>query len=361
MFGLIRYFSWAAAAVCSVNVFAHIYFLRFFEKRKWMGIASGILFAEVNLLFMRRTFSTAWMAGLNVSLVLIAADLFGGVLRIFGKDNRVFKKFLFLKKRGCAFLIALIYVLYGLVNIHVVRETEYRFSHPNVKEELTVALISDAHLGNTVDAEKLVSVMKKTLEKGADLIVLAGDIFDESTPEEEYDKLFMLLSDVRAPKGIYYVFGNHDASRRGRFDALEMEKAFTRAGVTVLTDESVLLDGWLRIIGRKEAGGSRASAEALFEGADTQNEYVMVIDHRPADTMEVSRAGADLMLSGHTHNGQIFPVNLISVLFDINEIEYGHERVGETDCVVSSGVSGWNCAFRTAGRSEYAMISLSGK
>jgi len=358
MFSLIRYFSWGLAFLCAANVFVHAYFLRFFEKRMPLRILSGLALAAGNLYFMREVFSTGWMVCLNVSLVLLTADLFGLILRIFGEKSRVFRNFVFLKKRGCAFLIALIYVLYGLVNIHIVRETEYRFSNSGVKEDITVALISDSHLGNTVDADQLAAIIKKTLDRGARLIVLAGDIFDESTPREEYEKLFTLLSDVRAPKGIYYIFGNHD-SGRGGMSAAETEEAFTRAGITVLTDESVLVDGWLRIIGRKEAGGRRLSEKALFEGVDTESEFVIVCDHQPADTLEVAGAGADLMLSGHTHNGQIFPVNLISVLLNINEIEYGHERVGETECVVSSGVSGWKCAFRTAGRSEYVLIGLS--
>ncbi|MBQ2434429.1 MAG: hypothetical protein II266_08335, partial [Clostridia bacterium] len=130
------------------------------------------------------------------------------------------------------------------------------------------------------------------------------------------------------------------------------------AGVTVLTDESVLLDDWLRIAGRKDANDDRLPPDRLLSGADVKNEFILMIDHQPAETKALSEAGVNLLLSGHTHNGQIFPVNLISRVFGINEIEYGQKKIGSMNAVVSSGVSGWGSAFRTAGKSEYVLIKV---
>ncbi len=359
MFRLIRVFSNVIGLLASINVFGHVYCLGYFNKKKWLGAVIALLAAGLNFYGMREVFSTSGMALLTFSAVLIGVDLIGLILRVFGKGNphAFYRR---LKKRGLAFLIAGIYVVYGLVNVHVVRKTEYAFENENAMEPLSIALVSDSHLGTVMDDEKLLSVLRKIVSGGADVIVLAGDIVDESTDKDMFLRFAEGMKGIRAPKGVYFVFGNHDASRYGgALTRMEMETALALSGVTVLTDESVLLDGWLRICGRKDANDNRMKPEALLAGADTENEYILLIDHQPAETKECAEAGVDLMVSGHTHNGQIFPVNVISVLFNINEIEYGHKKIGDMNAVVSSGVAGWGSAFRTAGKSEYVIIKIS--
>lgn len=359
MFRLIRMFSNAAAVLTGVNVFLHVAFLSYFQKRKWLGVLIGLACAGVNILLLEEIFSTSGMATVNFSFALIGMDLIGVVLRIFGKGNphAFYKKW---KKRGLALAFALIYVAYGLINIYVVRQTEYELENENVPGEMTIALVSDSHLGTAVDDEKLLSVVKEAVN-GADILVLAGDIVDERTDKDMFLRFAEGLRDVRLDKGVYFVFGNHDASHYGgNITRLEMETAFALSGVTVLTDESILIDDWLRIVGREDANRDRKEIETLLNGADPEKEFILLIDHQPAETYVCSLNGADLLLSGHTHNGQIFPVNLISELFRINEIEYGHKKVGDMDAVVSSGVAGWGSAFRTAGRSEYVLIKIQG-
>ena len=361
MFHLVRVFSNVIGLLASINVFGHVYRLGYFNRKKWLGAVIALLAAGLNFYGMREVFSTSGMALLTFSAALIGMDLIGLILRVFGKGNphAFYRR---LKKRGLAFLIAGIYVAYGLVNVHVVRETAYAFENDSAMEPLTIALVSDSHLGTVMDDEKLLSVLRKTVSSGADLIVLAGDIVDESTEKNMFLRFAEGMKEIRAPKGVYFVFGNHDASRYGgALTRMEMETALALSGVTVLTDESVLLDGWLRIVGRKDANDERMDAFELLKSADRDKEFIVLIDHQPAQTQACAEAGVDLMLSGHTHNGQIFPVNLISVLMNINEIEYGHKKIGDMDAVVSSGVAGWGSAFRTAGKSEYVMIDISAK
>ncbi|MBR3927920.1 MAG: metallophosphoesterase [Clostridia bacterium] len=356
MVRLLSEISLAAAILTGVNVFLHAAFLSCFRKRKWLGALVGFILGGLAAYFSRDVFSTSGMALLNFSLALLGMDFIGLVLRLFGKGNpyAFFRKW---KKRGLALFIAAIYAAYGLINIHVVRKTEYSFENPNVKSELTVGLVSDSHLGTAMDDEKLIRVLRKMVDGGADVLVLAGDIVDESTDKDMFLRFAEGMKNIRAPKGVYFVFGNHDGPRYGgNITHLEIETAFALSGVTVLTDESVLIDDWLRIVGRKDASKKRAEIEALLSGADTENEFVIMIDHQPAETFACSQSGVDLLLSGHTHNGQIFPINIISELFRINEIEYGHKAVGDMNAVVSSGVAGWGSAFRTAGKSEYVMI-----
>lgn len=358
MVHLVSVFSNVLGVLTSVNVFLHVCFLRYYKRKKLIRILIALVLAGLNFWGTRDIFSTPGMALLTFSAALIGMDLIGLVIRIFGK-TRVYAFYRKLIKCGFAFLAAAVYTAYGLVNFHIVRKTEYTFVNEKVPEALTIGVVSDSHMGNGVDDEKLLSVIRKVVDDGADILVLAGDIVDEGTDREMFFDFAEGMKSIRAPKGIYFVFGNHDASRwGGNLTRLEMETALTLSGVTVLTDESVLLDDWLRICGRKDANDERMTPEKLLEGADTEEEFVLLIDHQPAETIQVSEAGADLMVSGHTHNGQIFPVNVVSVLFDINEIEYGHKKIGDMNAVVSSGVAGWSSAFRTAGKSEYVIINI---
>ena len=359
MFRLLGTLNLAFSALLSANMFAHVYLLEGLRKKKWAGVLVGLGFAGLSWLGTREILSTSGMALLTFHMVLIAFDFVQLILRIFGK-GRGYALFKGLKRRGLAFFCALVYCIYGLINVHVIRETRYAFENDAAREEITIGLVSDSHLGTVIHAAALADKIEEMISAGADLVVLAGDIVDESTDRNEFLDFTWMMESVRAPKGIYFVFGNHDASHYGGvITRLDMEAAFARAGVTVLTDESVLLDGWLRIIGREAAGRDRKNPEALMEGADPENEFILMIDHQPAETRACAEKGVDLLVSGHTHNGQIFPVNVISRVFRINEIEYGHEKIGDMHAVVSSGVAGWRSAFRTAGKSECVFITVS--
>ena len=358
MVHLFSVFSKVIALITGVNVFLHVLFLSCFNRKKWLGALAGLVLGGLAAYLMRDIFTTTGMAMLNFSAALIGMDLIGLFLRLFGKGNphAFYKKW---KRRGLALFVAAVYTAYGLVNIHVVRRTEYELINANVPDKMKIGLVSDSHLGTAMDDEKLLAVILNVIDEGADIVVLAGDIVDERTDKEMFLRFAEGMKAVRAPKGVYFVFGNHDASRYGgNITRLEMETAFALSGVTVLTDESVLIDEWLRIVGRDDANRDRKEIGALLENADLEKEFILLIDHQPAETAASSLSGADLLLSGHTHNGQIFPINLISELFMINEIKYGHKKIGDMDAVVSSGVAGWGSAFRTAGRSEYVIINV---
>lgn len=358
MVQLVSVFSNVLGALTSINVFLHVWFLGYYNRKKLIRFLIGLALAGLNFYGTREIFSTPGMALLTFSAALIGMDLIGLLIRLFGKSrlHAFYRKMI---RRGFAFLAAFLYVVYGLVNFHAVRKTEYSVESANAPRPFIVGLVSDSHMGTAMDDEKLVSIIRRVIDDGADVLVLAGDIVDENTERDMFLRFAEDMKTVRAPKGIYFVFGNHDASRWSRnITRAEMEEALTLAGVTVLTDESVLLDDWLRIAGRKDANDDRLPPDRLLSGADVKNEFILMIDHQPAETKALSEAGANLLVSGHTHNGQIFPVNLISRVFGINEIEYGQKKIGSMNAVVSSGVSGWGSAFRTAGKSEYVLIKV---
>ena len=86
--------------------------------------------------------------------------------------------------------------------------------------------------------------------------------------------------------------------------------------------------------------------------------YTVVLDHQPSDYAAEAAAGADLVLSGHTHGGQLFPINRIGELIGANDRTYGHEKRGNTDFIVTSGIGAWEIPFKTGCKSEFVVIDL---
>ena len=140
-----------------------------------------------------------------------------------------------------------------------------------------------------------------------------------------------------------------------------MEEFLTDAGIHLLDDESVLIDNKFYIVGRRDASrcekveGSRATPSQLTESLD-QGKPIIFIDHQPKELDKTAAAGVDLDLCGHTHDGQIFPGNLIIHLFWENSC--GYLRKGTMHNIVTSGAGIWGPNMRVGTNSEICPITV---
>ena len=169
------------------------------------------------------------------------------------------------------------------------------------------------------------------------------------------------LGRLKTTYGIYSVYGNHDVGyfRYRDFTEEELQAALAENGVTLLRDESAEIGDSFTVTGRLDRSYSeRETAQALTEPLD-KSRYLIMLDHQPNDYGAEAAAGADLVLSGHTHGGHVFPAGLIGLLIGANERIYGTERRGNTDFLVTSGASGWAIPFKTGCISEYCVIEVS--
>ena len=165
---------------------------------------------------------------------------------------------------------------------------------------------------------------------------------------------------------MYFSFGNHDKgyydeSYRG-YNGDDLIKELEKNNVTVLQDENVLIDDRIYIVGRQdysevEKGGTRADMDELVKKLDT-DKYIVVMDHQPHDYDNQEKAGVDMVLSGHTHGGQFFPVNNAGVWIGANDKTYGREKRTDTNFIVTSGISDWALKFKTGCKSEYVVIDV---
>jgi hypothetical protein len=185
-----------------------------------------------------------------------------------------------------------------------------------------------------------------------DIVLLGGDILEGDRGDARREAFEAGFRRIKARYGVYAVAGNHDGYAGGAADGF-----FQQAGMTLLRDAVVRIDDAFYLAGRKDGRTrNRKSVDDLLR--DTPDDLpVVLLDHRPTDLENVSRSGRiDIQLSGHTHNGQLFPVNLITR--HQYPKSWGLLKKGRTSLIVSSGVQLWGPRVRTAGASEIVLVDL---
>lgn len=254
---------------------------------------------------------------------------------------------------------------YGYWNMHRVVRTEYQIdAEKDVPETgIRIAAFSDLHLGLNMDAEKLAEYCAEIEAEQPDMLLLAGDIFDESTERAEMERAAEILGGVETAYGTFFVFGNHDPnlySPSPAYTAEELRETLEKNGVTVLEDEIRELGDSILLIGRKDAstGGNREAIEDLVSGLDPEKLWILM-DHQPRGLAENAEAGIDIQISGHTHAGQMWPAGPVLEWAGINEMNYGLRYMGDTAVIVSSGIAGWGYPMKTGGPCEYLIIEVS--
>ncbi len=262
-------------------------------------------------------------------------------------------------------MISLVILGYGFFNIHNVVEKEYTlYTEKELSEDLRVLLITDVHYETIFGRDKLEEYQKRLNEVKADIVVLGGDIVDESTTKAGMQEIFQMLGSVNNKYGIYYVTGNHDEQQyraNKQFTKSELDKEIEENNITIIDDDYVEINEDVVIAGRQDFSyGRRKSIEELLNDID-RDKYLIVVDHQPLDYDENMAYGTDLILSGHTHGGQVFPLSIFIRLLHTADLDYGHEKFGKMDAIVSSGMAGWGYPIRTERHSEYVVIDVVNK
>ncbi len=282
-----------------------------------------------------------------------------------GRENRLFWAAGFLYRCGLLpVLITAIMLGYGAFNMGRAVRTEYRIeTGKELDGAYKLILITDTHYGTIQSKELLKEKAEEIDGERPDLVVLAGDIVEENTLKEDMEEVFQVLGGIRSRYGIYYVYGNHDRqpyTDRPTYADSELADAIRRNGITILEDEAVELGADLLLAGRADAAwgnlAGRASPEEILRDADKER-FVIMVDHQPVEATENAAAGVDLLICGHTHAGQMWPIGVFSELF--GTLNYGEYQEEDCRIIVSSGFTGWGYPFRTEEHCEYVVIELS--
>ena len=253
-------------------------------------------------------------------------------------------------------------LVFGAVNAGRLRTTEVAIRIPKragTMEGLNVVLASDFHLGLIVGRSRLAKTVSLINSLNPDIVLLAGDIVDESVNERDEAEFSRIMAGLRAPLGVYAVPGNHET-----YAGLKKSVGCLRAcGIVVLEDEAVRIADSFILVGRRDRGSlgyqeRRKPIQNILAGQGPERRLpIILLDHQPGGLEEAGQAGVDLQLSGHTHDGQVFPFGLINRL--IWKLNWGYLRKGDTQYFVTSGVGTWGPPVRIGSVAEVVRIRLS--
>jgi predicted MPP superfamily phosphohydrolase len=302
-----------------------------------------------------------WMGFmLYAFMFLLLSDIIGLILRIPGIVNTSnmpdYRRWSFL----ITLAISAILITGGFINaiIPVVKEYDLEINKSAGEvNSLRIAAVSDIHLGSIIRKRSIRKLSVMLEEMKPDLVLLLGDIVDGELGPVLRDDLLQYFTGPQTKDGLYAITGNHEyIGGAGRTIPYIESK-----GIRLLKDEITILPGGIQLIGRLDrdsfrfTGKERLSLEELMKDID-HSKPVILLDHQPFHLDESAKNGVDLQLSGHTHNGQLWPVNYITRL--IYELSYGYIIKGEAQIIVSSGFGLWGPRIRLGSRSEVLLINI---
>ena len=300
---------------------------------------------------------TAFTVVLHLLLIWLLCALFGRII------GAVIHKKVSPDITGLAAIaLTMLYMGAGWYMAHHVFITEYSLTTPKDlgRDRLRIVEIADSHLGITLSGESFAREMLRVKALEPDMVVIVGDFVDDDTDVSDMRAACAALGGLNPPLGVHFVYGNHDNGyyRYRSFTSAELRQALSEAGVNILEDESQLIDSSFYLVGRRDRSmRDRAAAASLTAGLDPEK-YTVMLDHQPNDYAAEAAAGADLVLSGHTHGGHLFPMGPIGVLIGANDAYYGVQTRGDTAFVVTSGISGWAVPIKTGTFSEMVVIDV---
>lgn len=325
-----------------------------------------------------RRISTYWIGIMLYSLLYVV--LFD-LLRLIAKHTKLKNTLLF--SRGSVISIGSVVVacavatcLYGIFNARNIKVNEYSVTvnkSCGSDKHLKAVLVADLHMGYAIGVDHITNMVEKINQQDADIVIIAGDIFDNSYDGmDDPEGIKAQLQSIKSKYGVYAVYGNHDIDEKilmgFTFDwggkQLHNEKMtnFVKdCGITLINDESVLINDEFYLVGRRDTDkpgtedGTRAEISELTKDLD-KTKPIFVLSHEPDELQKTADAGADIDFSGHTHDGQLFPGNLTIGLFWENPC--GMIKKDNMYSIVTSGVGVYGTFMRVGTDAEICSVDI---
>lgn len=302
-----------------------------------------------------------WMAFMLYGfLFLLLSDIISLILRIAGildsGNIMVFRKWSYLLTLFISFML----IAGGSLNALTPHVKSYNITinkSAGDLKDLRIAAVSDIHLGSIIRKKSIKKLSEILKDLEPDLVLLLGDIVDGEIGPVLRDDLLEYFNCPKCHDGLYAITGNHEFIGGAKRTIPYIESK----GIRILKDEVVTIEGGIQLIGRLDRdskrfyGEDRKALSELVAGIDT-SKPVILLDHQPFNLEDAEKNGIDLQLSGHTHNGQMWPLNYLTR--KLYELSYGYMKKGNTHYIVSSGFGIWGPRVRSASRSEVLLIDL---
>ena len=240
----------------------------------------------------------------------------------------------------------------------------FNYKHPDINhlditldkplqgQPMKIVAISDVHLGNGTRKPQLQKFVEMINAQEPDLIIIGGDLIDNSLIPLYQQKMEEELNQLKAPMGIYLAPGNHEY-----ISGMEACEQFLKGTpIRLLRDSIVTLPNGLQLIGRDDRSNRRRLPIAeLMKQADS-TKPTLLIDHQPYEVAKKDSLGIDIQFSGHTHRGQVWPLSLL--VDNMYEQSHGYRRWTNSHVYVSSGLSLWGPPFRIGTKSDMLVMRV---
>lgn len=254
------------------------------------------------------------------------------------------------------FAIAILLSAYSVIRSFRPHYTRYYVNIPNLPAEWRgrkAVFFSDVHLGNIRGEKSARKAADMVNAEKPDIVFIPGDLFDG--PPSDYSKLVAPLADIKAPLGVYFTEGNHEEFQ----DPAPYLEAIRGAGIKVLNKEMVVIDG-LQILGVPYDNSNEPEEvrDSLASIPFNPEKPSILLKHAPSAARAAAVAGVSLMLSGHTHNAQMWPYRFfVRRLF--GKASYGYSQINNLQTITTSGFGTWGPPQRFFTRAEVVVIKFS--
>ena len=300
---------------------------------------------------------STWLFSL---LYIIPILLIIDIIRLFNKWFHFLPSFITSNPQMTGLIICLVMVV-SLVVMFVCGS--HKFNNPtvvnlkmktnkNISSPPRITIASDLHIGYIIGREKTMEYVNLINEQRPDIVLLCGDIFDRSMDIVERNNISEILRQINAPLGVYAVLGNHEYYG----DLPRAMKILKQSNITVLRDSVAMPTGDIYLVGRDDKTNSNRQGLKVLVSELDHNKLIINLDHQPSSLEEAQKARVDFQFSGHTHDGQLYPANLITRR--IYEQSHGYLRKGSTQYFVTSGLGIWGATYRIGTRSEIINLSI---
>jgi hypothetical protein len=251
------------------------------------------------------------------------------------------------------FVVPLVIIIIGAMNNNYIRVSQYAIEVPRKTSKITrlrIAYAADFHLKEATNSQFLHEFVSRINALHPDILLICGDVLENDRHDEDTIKFEDLFRQIKTKYGVFAVPGNHEMHGGGKRDF------FINSDIRLLEDKVQLIDRAFYLVGRNDKRGlQRKSLDELLIHVQ-ESLPVILLDHRPIDIDQVSKSIVDIQLSGHTHNGQLFPINFI--VRNLYELSWGYMKKNHTHFFVTSGLQTWGPPIRTAGVSEIGIIDI---
>ncbi len=321
-----------------------------------MGLACIMLFVGISPLQNRFSMPVAtavYEIGTSWIILLLYLAIAFLVLDLGRLTTIVPASFLKSSWAGTLSISIVIAALFVYANIHYndkYREEMSIATEKAIGHQTKILLVSDLHVGYHNRRAELAKWIDLLNAEKADAILVAGDIIDGAIRPINEGRMWEEFQRLNAP--VYACLGNHEYLSGLR----ESVDFYQKAGITLLRDSVATLGNDIVIIGRDDRSNkARKNTDDLVKDISTSR-FSILLDHQPYNLEESEQAGIDLQFSGHTHHGQVWPLNWVTDA--LYEKAFGQHQRGNTRYYISSGLGIWGGKFRIGTRSEYVVLTI---